>query len=381
MRYVQINAYSGGWAENIIFKKHRELIENGDESWVFWARGEHEQDDHMQCIASMPEVCIDGLQTRLDGRPGFHSRGITCRLLAKLDEIDPDVVHLHVLTGYYINIELLFDWLKKHRCKVNWTLHDCWDFTGHCIHFTYAKCNQWKTGCGVEATCPQKREYPESWFTGDATVRRNWEDKRRIFNSLPRDRVQLITPSEWLADLVRQSFLGKYDVKVIHNTVNTDVFKPTPSDFRNRNGIGNRFVVLGVASKWSERKGLQVFLRLARELDSEQFAVVVVGLSEKQIKESRKQAGHIIALPRTESQSELAKIYTASDVLINPSAEETFGMNVAEAEACGTRAIVVENSACAEVANHDQTLTVPMDLTNIKDIVEELAERDRNPHY
>lgn len=380
MRYVQINAYSGGWAENIIFKKHRELIANGDESWVFWARGEHEQDDHMQCIASMPEVCIDGLQTRLDGRPGFHSKGITSRLLAKLDEIDPDVVHLHVLTGYYINIELLFDWLARHRCKVNWTLHDCWDFTGHCIYFTYAKCNQWKTGCGFEATCPQKREYPESWFTGDATVRQNWEDKKRIFNSLPSERVQLITPSEWLADLARQSFLGKYDVKVMHNTVNTDVFKPTPSDFRKRYGLGNRFVVLGVASKWSERKGLPVFVRLAHELDSERFAVVVVGLSDKQIKESRKQAGHIIALPRTESQSELAQIYTASDVLLNPSAEETFGMNVAEAEACGTRAIVVENSACAEVANHNQTLTVPMDLNNIQDIVEELAERDRSLH-
>lgn len=380
MRYVQINAYSGGWAENIIFKKHRELIANGDESWVFWARGEHEQDDHMQCIASMPEVCIDGLQTRLDGRPGFHSKGITSRLLAKLDEIDPDVVHLHVLTGYYINIELLFDWLARHRCKVNWTLHDCWDFTGHCIYFTYAKCNQWKTGCGFEATCPQKREYPESWFSGDATVRQNWEDKKRIFNSLPSERVQLITPSEWLADLARQSFLGKYDVKVMHNTVNTDVFKPTPSDFRKRYGLGNRFVVLGVASKWSERKGLPVFVRLAHELDSERFAVVVVGLSDKQIKESRKQAGHIIALPRTESQSELAQIYTASDVLLNPSAEETFGMNVAEAEACGTRAIVVENSACAEVANHNQTLTVPMDLNNIQDIVEELAERDRSLH-
>lgn len=380
MKYVQINAYSGGWAENIIFKKHRELIANGDESWVFWARGEHEQDDHMQCIASMPEVCIDGLQTRLDGRPGFHSKGITSRLLAKLDEIDPDVVHLHVLTGYYINIELLFDWLARHRCKVNWTLHDCWDFTGHCIYFTYAKCNQWKTGCGFEATCPQKREYPESWFTGDATVRQNWEDKKRIFNSLPSERVQLITPSEWLADLARQSFLGKYDVKVIHNTVNTDVFKPTPSDFRKRYGLGNRFVVLGVASKWSERKGLPVFVRLAHELDSERFAVVVVGLSDKQIKESRKQAGNIIALPRTESQSELAQIYTASDVLLNPSAEETFGMNVAEAEACGTRAIVVENSACAEVANHNQTLTVPVDLNNIQDIVEELAERDRSLH-
>lgn len=373
MKYVQINAYSGGWAENIVFKKHRELIANGDESWVFWARGNHEQDEHMQCIASMPEVCVDGFETRLDGRPGFHSRGITRRLLTKLDEIDPDVVHLHVLTGYYINIEMLFDWLAHHHCKVNWTLHDCWDFTGHCIYFTYAKCSQWSTGCAFSDSCPQKREYPESWFAGDATVRKNWEDKRRIFTSLPSERVQLITPSEWLASLVRKSFLSKYNVKVVHNTINTEVFKPTPSDFRERYGLGDRFVVLGVASKWSDRKGLQDFVQLARDLDNDKFAIVVVGLSEKQIKQTKKEAAQIVALPRTESQGELAEAYTASDVLLNPSAEETFGMNVAEAEACGTRAIVVEDSACAEIADPDKTITVPVDLTGLEATVVELA--------
>ena len=162
---------------------------------------------------------------------------------------------------------MLFDWLAHHHCKVNWTLHDCWDFTGHCIYFTYAKCNQWSTGCAFSDSCPQKREYPESWFAGDATVRKNWEDKRRIFTSLPSERVQLITPSEWLASLVRKSFLSKYNVKVVHNTINTEVFKPTPSDFRERYGLGDRFVVLGVASKWSDRKGLQDFVQLARDLD------------------------------------------------------------------------------------------------------------------
>lgn len=373
MKYVQINAYSGGWAENIVFKKHRELIAAGDESWVFWARGEHEQDEHMQCIASLPEVCLDGLQTRLDGRPGFHSKGSTRRLLAKLDEIDPDVVHIHVLTGYYINIEMLFGWLVGHRCKVNWTLHDCWDFTGHCIHFTYVKCMQWRDGCAAYTSCPQKREYPECWFAGDAIVRRNWEDKKRLFTMLPPERVQIITPSEWLAGLVRQSFLGKYDVKVVHNTINTDVFKPTPSDFRERYGLGDRFVVLGVASKWSERKGLKDFVRLANDLDSERFAVVVVGLSEGQIKRVKEEAERIVALPRTESQKEFAEAYTASDVLLNPSAEETFGMNVAEAAACGTGAIVAEGSACAEVADPEKTVTVPADLTGLEATVIELA--------
>lgn len=373
MKYVQINAYSGGWADSIIFEKHRELVAAGDESWVFWARGNREQDEHLRCIASYPEVCLDVLQTRLDGKPGFHSKAITRRLLKKLDEIDPDVVHLHLLLGYYINVEMMFEWLSAHRCKVVWTLHDCWAFTGHCIHFTYVKCDQWRTGCAYGAACPQKRTYPET-FAGDNAVRWSYEQKKRLFTMLPPERVQLITPSQWLADLVKQSFLDKYDVKVVHNTINKNIFKPTPSDFRERYGLGNRFVVLGVASKWSERKGLAVFMRLARGLDSDRFAVVVVGLTEKQIERVKREAGAIVALPRTDSMVELAEIYTASDVLLNPSAEETFGMNVAEAAACGTGAIVVEGSACAEVSNPKKTATVPENLEGLDVAVVKLAE-------
>ena len=191
---------------------------------------------------------------------------------------------------------------------------------------------------------------------------------------LPPERVQLITPSRWLADLVKQSFLSKYDVKVVRNAINTDVFKPTPSDFRERHGLGNRFVVLGVASKWSERKGLTEFVRLAKELDPELFAVVVVGLSQKQMKQAMSEAPSIVALPRTNSMEELAGIYTASDVLLNPSAEETFGMNVAEAAACGTGAVVVEGSACAEVADPEKTAMVPASLEGLSEAVVSMVE-------
>jgi putative colanic acid biosynthesis glycosyltransferase len=347
LKYVQINAYSGGWADSIIFKKHRELVENGDESWVFWARGKHEQDEHLQCIASYPEVCLDALQTRLDGKPGFHSKGITRRLLKKLDEIDPDVVHLHLLLGYYINVEILFEWLAAHRCKVVWTLHDCWAFTGHCIYFTYAKCAQWRSGCAASTSCPQKRTYPET-FAGDKAVCWSFERKKRLFTMLPPERVQLITPSQWLADLVKQSFLSKYDVKVVHNTINTDVFKPTPSDFRERYGLGSRFVVLGVASKWSERKGLGDFIRLAKELDSEQFAVVVVGLDAKQITQVQYELPSAVALPKTSSVQELAEVYTAVDVFFNPTTEDNYPTVNLEAEACGTRVVTYDTGGCRE---------------------------------
>lgn len=357
MKYVQINAYSGGWADSIIFKKHRELVAAGDESWVFWARGNREQDEHLQRIANYPEVCLDVLQTRLDGKPGFHSKVITRRLLKKLDEIDPDVVHLHLLLGYYINVEMMFEWLSAHRCKVVWTLHDCWAFTGHCIHFTYVKCDQWRTGCACGAACPQKGTYPET-FAGDSAVRWSYEQKKRLFTMLPPERVQLITPSQWLADLAKQSFLSKYDIEVVHNTINKNIFKPTPSDFRDRFGLVNRFVVLGVASKWSDRKGLADFVRLAKDLDSARFAVVMVGLSEKQITQLKGSAGQIVALPRTSTPQELAAAYTAADVFFNPTTEDNYPTVNLEAEACGTPVVTYNTGGCAETIKRSDSTVV-----------------------
>lgn len=354
MRYVQINAYSGGWANSVIFKKHRELIAAGDESWVFWARGEHEQDDHMVKISSKFEVCLDVLQTRLDGKAGFHSKRATRRLLRRLDAIDPDVVHLHVLCGYWVNIEMLFEWLAAHRCKVVWTLHDCWAFTGHCIHFTKVKCMQWESHCIHGGSCPQKREYPET-FAGDSSVKWSFERKKRLFTMLSADRVQLITPSRWLADLVGRSFLGKYDVKVVHNTIDAEVFKPTLSNFRERYGVGDRFMVLGVASKWSERKGLDDFVRLVQELDGDRFAVVLVGLSEKQI---RKMPSGLIALPRTSTPMELAAIYTTADVFFNPTQEDNYPTVNLEAEACGTPVIAYDIGGCRETVHLENSRVV-----------------------
>lgn len=348
LRYVQINAYSGAWADSIVFNKHKDLIASGNESWVFWARGDHEQDGHMQKIASFPEVCLDALLTRIDGKAAFHSKSVTRRLLAKLDAIDPDIVHLHVLTGYYLNVEMLFNWLLGHRCKVVWTLHDCWDFTGHCIYFTYAKCDQWQTGCAVTHVCPQKREYPEAWFAGDSCVRKNYEKKRALFTALPVERVQLITPSQWLADLVSQSYLGKYDVRVVHNVVNPDVFKRCESDFKAKNGLEGKFIVLGVASKWSQRKGLEDFVRLAIDLDQSKYAIVVVGLSPKQIKGLEKSSPNILALPRTNTTEELVGIYSACDVLFNPTKEDNYPTVNLEAEACGLPVFTYNTGGCAE---------------------------------
>lgn len=364
MKYVQINAYCGGWADSIIFSKHRKLQAQGVESYVFWARGAHEEDKYMQKIAHYPEVCLDVVQTRLDGKAGFHSKGITKRLLKKLDEINPDVVHLHILLGYYINIEMLFNWLAEHSCQVKWTLHDCWAFTGHCIYFTYVKCIQWKRHCIYDYPCPQISTYPKTYCKKN--VGWNFEQKKRLFTMLPENRLHLITPSYWLANLVKQSFLAKYNVEVVHNTVNTDIFKPTPSDFRRRYGLEDKFIVLGVASVWSERKGLDDFIQLANELD-DSFAIVLVGLNKKQMKHLPKQ---IIALPRTDTPQELAEIYSAANVLFNPTKEDNYPTVNLEAEACGTPVVTYDVGGCRETIHLIQSRIVN-DVDGLLDFLRE----------
>lgn len=369
MKYVQINSYYQGSSTATIMKSiHAELKKQGVDSYMFWGRNHATIDDHEQCFATKASVYWHGVMTRLTDRTGFYSKRDTTRLLRLLDEIDPDVVHLHNIHGYYVNIEMLFGWLARHRCQVRWTLHDCWALTGHCAYFTYAKCAQWQIHCAQSEPCPQLDTYPKTICK--ANCARNFEDKRRIFMSVPPERMTLVTPSQWLADLVGQSFFRDYPVEVRHNAIDKSVFKPTPSDFRERYGIGDRFMILGVASPWTERKGLSDFVKLAEKLNTENYAIVLVGLSEKQIRRLSRQ---LIALPKTESPEKLAEAYSAADVFVHPGVEETFGMTVAEAQACGTPVVVAEGSACAEIAKPSAAITVPADMSTLKATIVKMA--------
>lgn len=344
--YAHINSVPNGSTGGIMMRRHRELLEAGHESHAFWGRGRRGGDDREHRFATDAEVNFDVLQTRLDGRAGFHSKVATGRLLSKLDEVRPDVVCLHNLHGYYLNIEMLFEWLVGHDCHVEWTLHDCWAFTGHCAHFTYAECEQWRSHCAYSGGCPQLDTYPKT-ICGRSCFR-NFTDKRRIFTSVPLERMTLITPSHWLEGLVRQSFLGGYPVEVRHNTVDKSVFKPTPSDFRERYGIGDRFMILGVASPWTDRKGFGDFVRLAGELDSDKYAIVLVGLSERQV---RALPEGVIGLTRTDSPQELAGIYATADVFFNPTVEDNYPTVNLEAEACGTPVITYDTGGCRETVS------------------------------
>ena len=293
---------------------------------------------------------MHALQTRLFDTHGFGSKHATEKFLQWAEEYKPDLLWLHNLHGYYINVEMLFDWIKKHpEMQVKWTLHDCWAFTGHCSHFTVVKCEQWKSHCSY---CSQLRRYPACFAM--SSVSKNFERKRRAFTGVKN--MTLITPSKWLADLTRQSFLKEYPVEVHYNTIDTNIFKPTPSDFRKRYGLQDKIIVLGAANVWEDRKGLFDFYKLAEMLD-DRYVIELVGLSEKQIKDLPK---NIKGIQRTNSPQELAAIYTAADVFVNPTYEDNYPTVNLEAEACGTKVITYDTGGCKETIHLKESCVVPV---------------------
>ncbi len=287
------------------------------------------------------DVNLHGVKSRLLDAHGLGSKHATKKFLQWADGYDPDLLWLHNIHGYYINYELLFDWIKSRPdMPVKWTLHDCWAFTGHCSYFTDANCERWKWGCN---NCPQKKHYPASLVLDNC--KGNYTRKRLAFTGVKA--MTIITPSKWLSNLVKQSFLQEYPVEVHYNIIDTTVFKPTPSDFRERYGLLNKKIVLGVASTWDERKGLDEFIKLSELLD-DTYMIVLVGLTEYQIREL---PDRIIGLGKTNNTEDLAKIYTAADCLVSLSREETFGMTILEACKCGTKSVVYKNTACAEIVD------------------------------
>ena len=295
------------------------------------------------------------LKTRLFDTHGFESKRATKEFLQWVDDFHPDLIWLHNLHGYYINIEMLFMWIKAHpKLEVKWTLHDCWAFTGHCTHFSVVRCVQWKNEC---VKCIQKDRYPKCIFFSN--VNRNFLKKKDAFTGVKN--LTIITPSEWLASLIRDSFLKDYPVQVHYNHVDRRVFKPTPSNFRDYYNLNDKFVILGVANVWDDRKGLNDFYKLACLLD-DRYIIVLVGLNNKQI---CRLPDNIIGITRTNNPKELAAIYSAADIFVNPSREETFGMTSAEAIACGTKSIVYKDTACEEIAIKNGGIIVDQNVYEI----------------
>lgn len=337
MKIVQINATCGkGSTGKICVEISKLLTDKSIENYIIYSGKQCDYPLGFLC-GGTKEVKLQALRSHLFGLYGFNSKGITKRMLNKLDEIKPDVVHLHNIHGHNCHIEMLLDYLREHHIKTFWTFHDCWAFTAYCPHFTLVGCDKWKNGCH---NCPQYKEYS---FFFDRSARL-YEKKKKASEGLD---LTIITPSQWLAGLVKQSFFKNYPIKVINNGIDLEIFKPTPSEFREKYGIPNdKYIVLGVAFGWGKRKGLDVFIELSKRLDKEKYQIILVGTDEKIDKQL---PSDIISIHRTQNQRELAEIYTVADVFANPTREDNYPTVNMESIACGTPVVTFEIGGSSEM--------------------------------
>lgn len=311
------------------------------------------------------DVKLHGIKARVFDAMGFGSAEATKVFIHWLKKYDPDIIHLHNIHGYYINIEILFEYLKTCGKKIIWTLHDCWAFTGHSAYCDAIDCTSWKTGCH---DCPQKNVYPKS-LTDNS--KNNWLKKKEIFTGIPD--FTIITPSNWLKGLVQKSFFKDYPVEVIHNGIDTNVFKPTESDFREKYNLQNRFALLGVATSWDEMKGLNDYILLSKLL-SEDYQIVLVGLSSKKFRTLPK---NIIGIQRTSNIKELAEIYSACDVLLNLTYCDTYPTVNLEALACGTPVVTYDTGGSPEAIGDNGIVTEKGNMRDLLIAIEKLCSEPK----
>lgn len=322
------------------------VLENGWSSFITYARNNNPSKSEVIKIGDKFDLYRHGLETRIFDNHCFSSKSATKELIRTIQEIKPDIIHLHHLHGYFINIEILFKYLKECNIPVVWTFHDCWSFTGHCAYFDYVGCDKWKTECHH---CEQKKEYPAS-FVFDRS-QHNFIDKKRIFNSV--EDITIVPVSHWLSGKVKESFLKNFTSRVIQNGIDLTTFYPKGSrdTIERLYNVTGKFIILGVASTWEKRKGLEEFVKLNELLDKEVYAIILVGLSESQIQKLPKS---IIGIQRTESVSQLANLYSGADVFMNPTLEDTFPTTNLESLACGTPVITYATGGSVESV-HENT--------------------------
>ncbi|MBQ7999949.1 MAG: glycosyltransferase [Ruminococcus sp.] len=341
MKILQINSVYGVRSTGrIVYELEMLQSKSGIKPYIVSGEG-FADSPHVHIMSGKLYLKANILMTRLFGKHGFYSRLATRRMLRFVDKASPDIIHLHNIHGHYFNVRMIFEYIQKHNIPVVWTLHDCWAFTGHCPHFDYIGCDKWRTGCGA---CPQRRGYPDSWFFDRS--RGNFKIKEKIFTAT--QNMHIVTPSDWLSSLARQSFLGKYPVTTIHNGIDTDVFSPCESDFKKRYGLEDKFVILGIVSNLNSTKGGQYFLELAKLLSEDEHIVLL------SLEQGVDLLPHnITAIGRTDNAYELAQVYSGSDVFVNPTLQDTFPTVNLEALSCGVPVVTFDTGGSPEAVTKD----------------------------
>ena len=310
------------------------------ESRIYYGRKENHTDMDAFRMTTLFGNIQHAIQTFLFDKHGFCNGKETERMVENLIQFNPDIIHLHNLHGYYLNIDVLFAALKNLGKPVVWTLHDCWPVTGHCAYYDKVHCDQWKIKC---ESCRALSQYPPTW--NQFNFKKNFFRKKSVFNRLDKNQMVLVTPSTWLKNEMMQSFLNQYTIRVIPNGIDLNVFKRTESSFREKNHLEEKFVILGCASYWSAEKGLDDLKALSYLLSDQQH-LIVVGIKDNQQNGFNKEKTTFVK--RTNSIQELCELYSCADVFVNPTFQDNFPTVNLEAQACGTPVVTYNTGGSGE---------------------------------
>jgi len=366
MKILYINSVIGfGSTGRIVYDQYKTAEAKGDTPYVIYGRKSGMDDVHATNIGSKLSFMTHYVMSRVFDRHGFGSKSATKKLIKFMDDFNPDVIHLHNIHGYYMNIKILFNYIKAHNIKTVWSLHDCWAFTGHCSHFDQIGCMKWQTHC---YDCEERVGYPKRLIFDQS--KRNFHEKKALFTGVKN--MTIITPSDWLNRSVKQSFLSEYEVFTINNGIDLTLFKPTPSDFKDKLNIADKKIVLGIASSFTHKKGFDDFISLSKIL-SDEFIIILVGLNEKQIKSL---PPNIIGFERLSDKSDIIKLYSAASVFVNPTKEDTFPTTLIESLACATPVISYDVGGCGEIFEQSCGVLVKKDSINdIKSAIIEIMKK------
>lgn len=369
MKIVQINTVCGTGSTGKIAADIYQLSENtGYESFIAYGRGNAPDKIQGYKIGNPLDFISHVLVNFFLGKSGFGSKAVTGRFLQWLDQIQPDLLHLHNLHGFYIHVGMLFEYIKARNLPVVWTLHDCWPLTGQCAFFDYTGCQKWQSAC---YECPVFRtSYPYSLFRDNS--RENYFIKQKAFCNV--NNLTIVTPSQWLSDIVSLSYLRHYPRLVIPNGIDLTLFRPMPDAAVQP---ASKRIILGVANVWERRKGFEAFLDLDSMLDPS-WQIVLIGVSKKQQTLIRKRCNHTLGLLRTATQEELAAWYSRAYVYVNPTLEDNFPTTNLEALACGTPVITYRTGGSPECLN--DTCGIVVEKGNIQMLKKAIASLENHSH-
>lgn len=318
--------------------------QNRWESYIAYGRNSNPSHSNLIKIGTQFDVYNHILKSLILGEHGLGSDDATKSLIEIIKTLNPEIIHLHNIHGYYLNYKIFFEFLKTFKGKIIWTLHDCWSFTGHCTYFSDINCNKWITECNH---CPKIKNYPKSLFFD--TSNEAYFLKKHLFTGL--DNLYIVTVSDWLKGLVKNSILQNYSVTTINNGVDLNIFKPQlkNKDLVSRLDLQEKFVMITASTSWTKHKGFDDYMKLSLLLN-ENEVIIMIGLEEEVVK---KLPFNVIGIKKTDNQKELAEWYNIADLVLNLSYQETFGMTTAEGFACGKPSIVYNATASPELISKD----------------------------